>query len=80
MRAIKIRAAKEDRELKDVVADLLRSTLAEADDGPPAIRHRLQLPLIQGGRPAPLGEELTPERLKQILLDQETEDHLDSPR
>jgi hypothetical protein len=67
-RAVKMRAVREDRKLKDMVAELLRRGLAaESHDGPRR-GHRVQLPLIRGGHPAPPGQELTPERVAEILL------------
>lgn len=74
MREIKIRAAREDRKLKDLVAELLRRGLAETENQPPAatIRHRVKFPLVEG-TPAPPGQELTPERIAEILIEQEAE-------
>lgn len=69
MRSIKVKAAREDRKLKDVIADLLQRAL---ENEPPSKRgHRVKLPLIRGGHPAPPGEELTAERIADILLEQE---------
>jgi plasmid stability protein len=68
MREIKVRAAREDRRLKDVVTELLRKGLA-AQEKP---QHRVKLPLIRTG-PAKPGEELTPEKIHEILLQQEVE-------
>jgi plasmid stability protein len=69
MREIKVRAAREDRKLKDLVAELLRRGLTEADRPP----RRVKLPLIHSTHPAAPGEEMTPERMAQILIDQEVE-------
>lgn len=74
VRAVKIRAVEEDRKLKDMVADLLRKGLAQPVSEPQPIRHRVKLPLIKGGHPAKPGEEITPERLAEILLEQEASD------
>jgi plasmid stability protein len=73
MRAVKIRAAEENRKLKDVIAELLRRGLALPSGTPPVIRRRVRLPLVQCAHEAPPGEELTPERVAQILIDEETE-------
>lgn len=75
MRAVKIRAANENKRLKEVVADAIRRGLEEQPRRLSKIRHRIKLPLLQGGHPAAPGEELTPERVAQILLDQEVEWH-----
>ncbi len=71
MRSIKVRAAREDRKLKDLIPELLRKGLAtERDD---VLRHRVKLPLIHTAHEAAPGDELTPERVAQILIDQEVE-------
>jgi plasmid stability protein len=70
MREIKVRAAREDRKLKDLVTELLRQGLAAQQEQPRRI-HRVKLPLIHGS-PAKPGEDVTPERLHELLLDQET--------
>ena len=72
MREIKVRAAREDRKLKDLVAELLRKGLREEPAKPDRIRHRVKLPLIEGGHPAKPGAD-SPERIAQILLDQEVD-------
>lgn len=70
LRSMKIRAAEEGRKLKDVVTDLLRRGL---DHGapPPVARSRVRLPLVACGHPARPGEELTPEKVAEVLLTQE---------
>jgi len=73
MRAVKIRAVEEDKKLKDTVADLLRKGLSQPPTDP-QIRHRVKLPLIRTSHPAKPGEELTPERISEILLEQEVND------
>ena len=71
MRTIKVKAAREDRKLKDVVAELLERGLAEDSLGPKP-GHRVKLPLIQTGR-RDVDNIMTPERLDEILLEQEVE-------
>lgn len=71
VRTIKLRAVREDRKLKDLIAELLRRGL-EGDPGQPASPpHRVQLPLIRGGHPAVPEEEMTPDRVAAVLLDEE---------
>ena len=70
MREIKIRAAREDRKLKDLIPELLARALAVSAQ--PTGR-RVKLPLIKGTRTPPPGEELTPEKVHEILLEQEVE-------
>jgi plasmid stability protein len=78
MRAVKIRAAQEDRKLKDMVAELLRVGLDADQSSQPRRGHRVQFPLIRGGHPARPEEELTPERIAEILLADEVA-HLTRP-
>ena len=76
MRAIKIRAVNEDRKLKDVVAELLRRGLAAEEARARKVGHRVRLPLITGGHPAAPGEELTADRIAEILAEQDAQDFL----
>jgi hypothetical protein len=73
MREIKIKAAREDRKLKDVVTELLQRGLAAEPTAPRKVGHRVKLPLFQGGHPAKPGEELTPDRVAEILMEEEVE-------
>ena len=78
VREIKLRAVHDGKKLKDIITDLLRKGL----DGPEAARtedrltylvrdERSGLPLIQCQHPARPGQELTAERIADILLEQE---------
>jgi len=71
VRAVKMRAVKENRKLKDTVADLLKRGLAQERGLPTAVRSRLKLPLIECVHEARPGEELTPERVSEVLLEEE---------
>ncbi len=71
VREIKIRAAKQDRRLKDVMADLLRRGLSQEVEPQERTRRRVRLPLVRTTRAA-RPEDMAPERLDAILLDQET--------
>jgi plasmid stability protein len=73
MREIKVRAAREDRKLKDLVAELLREGLTSTSKPSTTRGHRVKLPLIRSGHPASPGEELTPERVSEILLQEDIE-------
>lgn len=82
VKQVKIRAVREGRKLKDAVADLLRKGLAVATAAEPAAHapaiardKKTGLPLIQCKHAAPPGEEMTPERVADILLAQEVEWH-----
>ncbi len=76
MRAVKIRAVAENRRIKDVLADLLRSGLSAAAERPPRDRRRVRVPLVRCAHPAGPDEEVTPERAAAILLDREAHDSL----
>jgi hypothetical protein len=80
MREVKLRAVEENRELKDTVADLLRYGLAQKPRGLATIRNRVKLPLVHGGHCARPGEEMTPERLAEILFEEEAAKILDAGR
>ena len=80
MRTIKIRAAEENRKLKDAIADLLRRGLSEESSGPAAVRKRVKLPLVLCAHAARPSEEMTPERVAEILLDGEAKVSRDAVR
>ncbi len=71
MRAVKIRAAKESRKLKDMMADLLTRGLSQ-DPGTRRLSHqRVRLPLVHCAHDASPQQEVTPERAATILLQEE---------
>ena len=72
MRDIKLRAVRDNRKLKDAVADLLRQGLAREPAATQRVR-RVQLPLVQCARRADPREEITPRRVAAILLADEAE-------
>jgi hypothetical protein len=78
VRAVKIRAVEENRRLKDVVADLLRRGLDQKPGSPVEVRKRAKLPLVECAHEARPGEEMTPERVADSLLEEEAERHRDS--
>jgi hypothetical protein len=76
VKQVKLRALREGKKLKDTVADLLRKGLAAASEQaevPPVIvKDKLTgLPVIQCSRAPGPEEELTPERVADLLLAQE---------
>jgi hypothetical protein len=82
VKQVKLRAVREGRKLKDAVADLLRKGLSVAMNTPsdglePLVTtdKKTGLPLIECKRAASLPDELTPDRVAEILLDQESEWH-----
>lgn len=70
MRSVKVRAAQEGRKLKDVVAELLQRGLEKDKSPEPRVR-RVKLPLFHATRRPKPEEEMTPERIAQILIDEE---------
>ncbi|MFQ5740600.1 MAG: antitoxin [Acidobacteriota bacterium] len=73
MRAVKIRAIEENRKLKDAVAELLRRGLFQKPDKRRTVRQRVEFPLVRCAHEARPGEQMTPDRVAEILLDQEAE-------
>jgi plasmid stability protein len=78
VKEVKLRALREGKKLKDAVADLLRKGLAassgsqQAKSTPVIVKDKLTgLPVIQCRSAAALEEELTPERVADLLLAQE---------
>lgn len=71
MRDIKVRAARENRKLKDTIAELLRRGLSRKATAAPPVRRRVALPLVRCAHAARAGEEMTPERVARILLEEE---------
>jgi plasmid stability protein len=87
VKRVKLRALRDGRKLKDTVADLLRKGLdaarhTEADSTAPVITRdkKTGLPLIECKHAASSDEELTAERVADILLAQEVEWHHDAGR
>lgn len=74
MRAVKVRAAEENLELREVVTNLLRRGLAATSAEKPMVRYRVQFPLVKCAHPAKPGDELTPERVAKILGEAEISD------
>jgi plasmid stability protein len=71
VRAVKIRAVEENRRLKDTMADLLRSGLAQRRGAASTASRRLSLPLVKCAHEARPDEEMTPERVAEVLLEEE---------
>jgi plasmid stability protein len=69
-RAVKVRAVEENRNLKDTIADLLRRGLVRSEERSPKARRRLKLPLVECAHDARPSEEMTPERVSEVLLDE----------
>lgn len=80
MKSIKLRAVEENRTMTDLIAEFLRRGLAQEPTERAMAQHRVKLPLVEGTRAAKSGEEMTPERVAEILLAEEAEAFLDSVR
>jgi plasmid stability protein len=80
VREVKIRAVQENRRLKDTVADLLRRGLAQKPDAPTVIRRRVKLPLVECAHEARPDEEMTPDRVADVLLEEEARSSRDALR
>jgi plasmid stability protein len=87
VKQVKLRAVRDGRKLKDAVADLLRKGLAAAKDEAPSTHETIVttdkktgLPVIECEHAASREEELTPERVADILLAQEVGWHHDAGR
>ena len=79
VRQLKLRAVRDGRKLKDLAAEVLRAGLKSEVHPPAGKRPRIVrdkktgLPVIRCKRAAPKGQELTPERVAEILIEQEVE-------
>jgi hypothetical protein len=71
MRTIKLRAVRENRRLKDMVAELLRRGLSRRPRAASSARRRVQLPLVRCAHDATPSEEMTPDRVAEVLLEGE---------
>jgi plasmid stability protein len=80
VRAVKIRAAEENRKLRDVTAELLRRGLAQPRGVASPAHRRLRLPLVECAHEARPDEEMTPERVAEVLLAEEAGAHRDPLR
>lgn len=71
MRASKVRAAEQDRKIKDVMAELLAAGVSRSGVSDAPLVRRVQLPLVRWGSGADSEDEMTPQRVAEILSDQE---------
>lgn len=71
MRALRIQAAREGRKLKEVAAEALRAGLEHPGGAASGSRPRMRLPLVECAHEAPSGEEVTPERVAEVLVAQD---------
>ncbi|MEX0835756.1 MAG: hypothetical protein WD010_06675 [Nitriliruptor sp.] len=74
VREIKIRAADENRRIKDVVADALRRGLAQHDAAIGRADRRVQFPLVACAHEARPSEAMTPDRVAAIIASEDVDD------
>jgi hypothetical protein len=58
-----------DGKLKDVIADVVRHGLADPSNPAGAPRRKVQLPLVACAHEASAADEMTAERVAEVLLD-----------
>lgn len=74
LKAMKLRAVHEGKKLKDVAAEAIRRGLSMPDaSASGSLRQRVKLPIIQCRHAAAPGQELTPERVAELLENEETQ-------
>lgn len=73
VRELKVKAAREDRSLKDVMTELLRRGLATADRRGEPDGSRVRIPLVVCAHPAADEDEMTPDRVAAVLAAQDAE-------
>ena len=71
-RRVKSQAALQNRSVTEFIESALRQAMEIESEKPVKPRRRVVLPLIDGGRPAAPGQEMTPERTSEIMLEQES--------
>lgn len=78
VRAVEMRAVEENRRLEETVIDLLRRGLAREQAASASVSRRISFPLVECAHEARPAEEMTPERVAQVLLDEEAALHRDA--
>ncbi|GAB4178637.1 MAG: antitoxin VapB41 [Terrimicrobiaceae bacterium] len=71
VREMKLRAAAEGRKLRDVATEIFRRGLAQAGRADGNARNRVKLPLIECKPAGTKAKEMTPEKVADVLLQQE---------
>ena len=64
---LKVKAAREGRKIKDVLNDLVRLAMRKERVKKTAIAKRRPIPMLKSKHPAPPGQEMTPERIAEVL-------------
>lgn len=75
VREMKLRAASDGRKIRDVATEIFRRGLAQASMTDGNNRNRVKLPLIECNPPRTKANEMTPEKVADVLLRQESAWH-----
>lgn len=73
VRQLKFRALSDGRSLKDLVADMLRDSLTAPPKEAAIIVEERGLPVVRAQYKVHPGQEMTPEKIADLLLEQEVE-------
>lgn len=73
VREMKIRAAREGRKLREVATEIFQRGLSAPEPKAASKGKRVKLPLFHGKKPMNPADEMTPEKIDGILLNQEIE-------
>ncbi len=68
----KVKAAVENRTVTELIESARRTIVEEPSKSTVKSRHRISLPLLEDTQPAGPKREITPQRIADILLEQET--------
>ena len=73
VREMKIRAAREGRKLRDVATEIIQRGISSTGPTIKPKGKRVKLPFFQGKKPANPADELTPDKIHVIRMNQEIE-------
>jgi hypothetical protein len=73
VREMKIRAAREGRKLRDVATEIIQRGISSTEPTIKPKGKRVKLPFFQGKKPINPADELTPDKIHDILMNQEIE-------
>ena len=73
VREMKILAAREGRKLRDVATEIIQRGISTTEPTIKPKGKRVKLPFFQGKKPINPADELTPDKIHDILMNQEIE-------